>query len=39
MQIGVISAEGLVAIPDGLMATHHLKKGGKIILEETAGGL
>lgn len=39
MQIGVISAEGLVAIPDGLMAAHHLKKGGKVILEETAEGI
>lgn len=39
MQIAVIIAEGLVAIPDGLMATHHLKKRGKIILEETAEGI
>jgi bifunctional DNA-binding transcriptional regulator/antitoxin component of YhaV-PrlF toxin-antitoxin module len=39
MEVGIISADGLVAIPDNLMAAHHLKKGGKVILEETTDGI
>lgn len=39
MEFSIISADGLIALPDKLMAVYHLQKGGKVILEETADGI